>query len=344
MKLLPEDDLRHAPGPAQWWNESFYFNFFDSEAGLGGFIRIGFSPAFGVTDGVCLLHRGDGKLLLVRTLAPWTPVDSGDPVVAAGALTARCEKPLTHWQIAYEGDAFVISDEREMMFFTASGLWMLPTQRVRLALSFEAFHPPYLFPRLPQRLLPLREALTSTGPEGSLLDRIRMLPESLRSTTAMRSNHHFEQAGRWRGAVEIDAERFDFAGTGMRDRSWGIRDWKVFSRYRWINAQFGEQLAFSAFRVRVVGHEAWGGYVWQDGRLSTLSDWSREEQAGGAAVLTLRPESGREIAVQVKTITPVPFILQDTRYRTVIDLALGRFACDGQETLGMNEHLQRSYP
>jgi hypothetical protein len=344
MKLLPEDDLRHAPGPGQWWNESFYFNFFDFKGGPGGFIRIGFSPASGVTDGIFVLRRGSGRLLLVRTYAPWTPVDSGNGVVAAGALTARCVEPLARWQIAYDGDAFVVSDAREVMLFTASGLWMLPTQRVRLALSFEAFHPAFLFPRLPQRRLPLRKALASSGPEGSLLDRVRMLPELLGSAVAMRGNHHFEQAGHWRGAIEIDAERFDFAGSGMRDRSWGIRDWRVFSWYRWINAQFGEQFAFNAFRVRVVGHEAWGGYVWKDGRLSSLSDWSREEHAGGAAVLTLRPESGREIAVQVTTMTPVPFTMEGTRYRTVLDSAIGRFAWGGQESLGINEHLRRSYP
>jgi hypothetical protein len=344
MKLLPEDDLRHAPGPGQWWNESFYFNFFDFKGGLGGFIRIGFSPASGVTDGIFVLRRGNGRLLLVRTYAPWSAVDCGKGVVAAGALMARCEEPLARWQIAYDGDAFVVGDAREVMFFSASGPWMLPTQRVRLALSFEAFHPAFLFPRLPQRRLPLREALVSSGPEGSLLDRVRMLPELISSAVAMRGNHHFEQAGHWRGAIEIDAERFDFAGTGMRDRSWGIRDWRVFSRYRWINAQFGEQLAFSAIRVRVVGHEAWGGYVWKDGRLSTLSDWSREEHADGAAVVTLHPESGRQIAVQVTTVTPVPITLAGTRYRTVLDEAIGRFAWDGHEYLGMNEHWRRSYP
>jgi hypothetical protein len=344
MKLLPEDDLRHAPDPAKWWNESFYFNFFDSGAGLGGFIRIGFSPALGVTDSILVLWRRDGKPLFVRTCAPWSPADSAEPTVAAGPLTARCEEPLARWQIAYDGDAFVISEPREVTIFTASGPWMLPRQRVRLALSFEAFHPAFLFPRFAQRRLPLREALASIGPEGSLLDQLRMSPELLASAVAMRGNHHFEQAGHWRGAVEIDTERFDFAGTGTRDRSWGIRDWRVFSWYRWINAQFGEELAFTASRMCLVGHEAWGGYVWHDGRLSTLSDWSREEHADGTAVVTLRPESEREIVVEVKTITPIPINMSGTRYRTVLDEAIGRFAWGGRESLGMNEHVQRSYP
>jgi hypothetical protein len=256
MGLIPEDDFRHAHGPAQRWSESVYFNFFDSEGGLGGFIRIAFSPASGVTDGIFVLWRGNGKLLLVRTYASWSPVECAKRVVAAGALTARGEEPLARWMIAYDGDVFVVGDAQETMFFTASGPWMLPTQRVSLALSFEAFHPAFLFPRLPQRWLPLRKVLASSRPEGSLLDRVRTLPQRLDSAVAMRGNHHFEQAGHWRATIEIDAERFDFAGSGMRDRSRGIRDWRVFSWYRSINAQFGEPLAFTVIRMRVVGHEA----------------------------------------------------------------------------------------
>ena len=54
--------------------------------------------------------------------------------------------------------------------------------------------------------------------------------------------------------------------------------------------------------------------------------------------------TGREIAVQVTTMTPVPFTMEGTRYRTVLDSAIGRFAWGGQESLGINEHLRRSYP
>jgi hypothetical protein len=36
MKPFPGDDLLHAPDPAQWWNESFYFNFFDTKARAEG--------------------------------------------------------------------------------------------------------------------------------------------------------------------------------------------------------------------------------------------------------------------------------------------------------------------
>jgi hypothetical protein len=345
MTLVPDDDLRHSHGPGRWWSESFYFNFFDSRSRMGGIIRIGFSPAWGMADGFLVLRLAEGALLIARLRVPWIEASAGEVVVAAGALTARCEEPMARWHVAYDGDAFVIADPGELAFYTASGLWILPRRRLRLALSFNAFHPPYLFPKLPQRWLPLREVLAPNSTEGSLSGRVKMLPALLKSAVAMRQdNRHFEQSGHWRGAIEIDAERFDFAGTGMRDRSWGTRDWRVFDRYRWINAQFGERLAFNAFRMRAVGHEAWGGFVWQDGRLSTLSDWSREEQDGGAATLTLRPETGKEVVVRAKTLTPVRLTLMDAGFKCILDEAVGHFVWAGEERLGVNEHVHRSYP
>ena len=39
--LKPEDDGLHPLGPEPNFNESMYFNFFDPEKSLGGFVRLG---------------------------------------------------------------------------------------------------------------------------------------------------------------------------------------------------------------------------------------------------------------------------------------------------------------
>ena len=39
--LKPEDDYTHRLGPEPTFNESMYFNFFDPDQSIGGFIRIG---------------------------------------------------------------------------------------------------------------------------------------------------------------------------------------------------------------------------------------------------------------------------------------------------------------
>ena len=42
--IVPEDDFTHALGPEPNFNESMYFNFFDREKSIGGFIRLGRKP------------------------------------------------------------------------------------------------------------------------------------------------------------------------------------------------------------------------------------------------------------------------------------------------------------
>ena len=39
--LAPEDDLMHPLGPEKNFNESAYYNFFDTKKSVGGWFRIG---------------------------------------------------------------------------------------------------------------------------------------------------------------------------------------------------------------------------------------------------------------------------------------------------------------
>ena len=39
--LVPEDDFTHELGPEPNFNESMYFNFFDPDKRMGGFVRLG---------------------------------------------------------------------------------------------------------------------------------------------------------------------------------------------------------------------------------------------------------------------------------------------------------------
>ncbi|ULN45322.1 ecdysteroid 22-kinase family protein [Mycolicibacterium goodii] len=44
LKPAPEDDDAHTPGGEPLWNESWYFDFVDTAAGFGGWIRLGLIP------------------------------------------------------------------------------------------------------------------------------------------------------------------------------------------------------------------------------------------------------------------------------------------------------------
>lgn len=49
---------------------------------------------------------------------------------------------------------------------------------------------------------------------------------------------HYEQHGALEGWLEIGDEQFEIAGTGLRDHSWGARDYHEIGTTTWLHAQF----------------------------------------------------------------------------------------------------------
>lgn len=341
--LTAEDDLRHAHSDDPHWNESFYFNFFDAERGVGGFTRIGFSPARGAVDMVLCVYQPGGGVLVVRRVAPFAAAAaSNGALIEVGPLRFECVEPLHKWRLFYAGDAFAVDDPEVVLALTRHGL--IDTERAGLAidLEFTAFHPAFLFPKLPQRRMSLDEALGSKRSVADVVARARRVPSRLAGAVKMRDNAHFEQAGRVRGMIAIRGERVEIDGTGMRDRSWGLRDWTVPTRWWWINAQFGDELAFNAFRVHLIGHDAWGGYVWNRGRLHALGDWKRHEEDGAARLVL--PTDGGVHEVKIERVMSVPFSISEPGFDTVLDEAIARFSWNGRRSIGIDEKMERVFP
>ena len=61
--LKPEDDGLHELGPEPNFNESMYFNFFDREKSIGGFIRLGNRANEGQAEMTVCLYLADGRVL-----------------------------------------------------------------------------------------------------------------------------------------------------------------------------------------------------------------------------------------------------------------------------------------
>mgnify|MGYP000314301725 FL=1 len=63
--ILPEDDFTHPLGPESNFNESMYFNFFDREKSIGGFIRLGNRANEGQAEMTVTLYLPDGRVLFM---------------------------------------------------------------------------------------------------------------------------------------------------------------------------------------------------------------------------------------------------------------------------------------
>ncbi|MBW2698248.1 MAG: hypothetical protein JRE70_17335, partial [Deltaproteobacteria bacterium] len=73
--LVPEDDFTHPLGPEPNFNESMYFNFFDPEQGIGGFVRLGNRANEGRAEMTVCLFMADGRVLFTFNRAP---IDDND--------------------------------------------------------------------------------------------------------------------------------------------------------------------------------------------------------------------------------------------------------------------------
>ncbi len=99
----PADEGRHAPGPEELWNESWYFDAVSADGSLGVYARLGLYPNLGVswvTAFVC----GPGRPT-VAVIDFAAPLPEGDELaVARGDLRAEhiCEAALERFRVRLE--------------------------------------------------------------------------------------------------------------------------------------------------------------------------------------------------------------------------------------------------
>ncbi|WP_427384536.1 hypothetical protein [Janibacter sp. G56] len=111
MTILVADEHLHPTQPLPHWQESFYFNWTDLQAGAFGLTRIGYRLDSGEADAVVITMRG-GKCELVYAAQNQTvPTTPGEFDTSRGLkvdrLTYTCEEPLKRWRLVLEGrDSF----------------------------------------------------------------------------------------------------------------------------------------------------------------------------------------------------------------------------------------------
>ncbi|UCH29827.1 MAG: hypothetical protein JSV06_02045, partial [Myxococcales bacterium] len=98
--LQPSDEHWHESTKQAHWNESFYFNVFDSDAGWACAVRVGASPDAGARDGFICLYLPDQTTGFIRTSQSSVGDESQ---IAAGGIALRCAEPFRRWHITYDG-------------------------------------------------------------------------------------------------------------------------------------------------------------------------------------------------------------------------------------------------
>ena len=111
----PRDEGRHAPEDDRFWNESYYFDFHRDDGSLGGYVRVGFYPALGVTwYWACVVGPGRPLVSLVEHGAPIPAAPSLDLEHGTLRATHVCEAPNQRFRVGLAAEARVHDDPADV--------------------------------------------------------------------------------------------------------------------------------------------------------------------------------------------------------------------------------------
>lgn len=107
----PVDERRHEPGSGRFWNESYYFDFFDEEGSLGGYVRVGLYPNLGVTWYWACLVGSERPLVTIIEHEIEVP-EAPSLSIQDGELTAdhQCKSPTRRFALALAAKALALPD------------------------------------------------------------------------------------------------------------------------------------------------------------------------------------------------------------------------------------------
>ena len=322
------DERMHPVRNEPAWSESYYFNFVDPDTKLAMFTRMGFRPGDGWADGLHAVYLGGDRVAFTygrRTIDADLSRYDGDLTV--GGLRLECVEPFGLWRVGYSGPAQDIADAAILL------------ERSKLR------------------------------PEGWYRDATLEMTVEFRALTephyaATGSRGHFEQTGEVRGEIAIGGRATRVSGYGVRDKSWGPRDWGAAAPAQsssastkpsgpspfvnWFSMNFGPDLALGGSCGRAAdGAMRGAGWIHHDALTEDLHDVVIQSEYNHGSILhtairlTGRAANGRKVEVDGRVLTVCPTKIPMPGGATFVNEGLAEFRCGGLTGYGISEHWHR---
>lgn len=319
--LTPRDDLMHEVDPVPNFNESMYFNLFDPTARIGAFFRLGNRPNEGYAEMTVCAYLPDGRVAFTFARPP---IESNERFDAGGMRFAVIE-PATKLEIAFDGKLVVLEDPSEMAdpkrAFTENP-WVAAAARLTYA-SVAPIH----------------------GGEADDGERARVFGGDF-------ARGHYVQHVAARGSVRVGEDEWPIDGFGLRDHSWGPRDWQSPWWYRWLTCNAGAE---HGFLVSVIGGRDGarftGGAMLDDGTYEPIlgarieTEWNDADVSHRTLRAIVRTARGEHV-ISGRVLSLIPL-----RHRrsapggdpqtTRISEGLTEWRWDGHTGYGLSEYLDQ---
>jgi hypothetical protein len=237
---------------------------------------------------------------------------AGVSLIAAGPLSFECLLPLVTWEIRFEGEGRLF-ERAEHVATDRDAYRQVPAVA---SLRFTAWGDPLSF-------------------ESGLAPGV--------------ATDHYEQPGSVAGTLVVDGRRHPLAGGGMRDHSWGVRDWQEVPYWRWFGmvADPDNFIVVNNVGLREGGETA-GGFMMRDGEIAPIASCDTESELdpelGAQRSFTAHAVDalGRETTLAGRALEVAPLRQRRDGRLTVVNEGLTRLRWDGHEGRGISEYLFQS--
>ncbi len=212
VSVEPLDDLMHVPDEDSTYNESAYASYADPDRRLGGFMRLGNRVHEGFAEVTVCVYLPDGRIAFWYTRAPITNNDAHD----AGGLRFDVAQTRTEYIVEYDGPMVILDDPSQMED-------------------------------------PKRAFTSNPQAHGKIILRTRPTSPLIHPWDESQfAKAHTEQNMLVSGTVTVGDLTFQLENAyGVRDRSWGPRDWHHFKWHRWLTMSFGPDFGLVLFTTAV---------------------------------------------------------------------------------------------
>ncbi len=312
MPVAAHHDYLHENTGESNFNESMYFNFYDRDAKLGGFARIGNRPNEGYAEVTLSVYLPDGTAMFNYMRPPI----ADNSAFNGGGMTFAIHEPARHLRVCYDGTAVFLARPLELedpkRAFTSN-----PHRPVQLELDYRGLSPMY-------------------GGEA---------PADNPAMVFARG--HTEQHVSAVGRIVVDGTETRLTALGLRDHSWGPRSWQSPQFYRWLTCEFDEVFGFMGSQIVMQnGTELLSGFVFKDGENHAVNTWEIHTDFNGAGgyhdrISAKLHTAAGDFDITGKVLTMLPLRNRRDGKVTRISEGLTEWRCAGHVGYGWSEYLDQ---
>ena len=318
-----QDEFVHSIGDHPAWSESYYFNIADPDKKICMVTRMSFRPNDGYADGLCVLFFDNNRILYSFNRRD---IKMDDHELNVKHLFYERGEPFKNWRVRYDGP---IIDTKDAAHFLVpkekrpTGWYKMSL--LNLQIDFKTMYDPHY------------AAQGETG--------------------------HFEQICEGSGQFRIGEEIFQINGYGVRDKSWGPRDWKPLAInteekkqekekqtptpfVQWFSMNFGSDLAIGLVSLNTPQGSAIHSTGWyqKEGKTQSIKEikiqslYQSNSLMHESARITGLKEDESPITLAYKTISVCPIEFPMADQTTFVLEGFAKFSFEDKDGYGIAEY------